>query len=352
MSMKVCFRLHYQKDDVTHTAIRLASFAQAIGLDPIILPRSRPASVDSYWDRNANRHTKLKFNEYIKKGGISHIIFLSTADPEELKAAQKAGIKTILYIFWDAITAEDTNLYHIFNHVVCPSRRIAKLMAEKMGLDNLHAISYDPDVPITNDYRIVDPRKIKLFWSLDGSQCVNTEPKFMTVIESVLKQNPNISITVTYNNILPPQGVVELTRISTSSGGRVNLIVNPSWDKQQLLYGQHDLTIWPSLVENVGLVGLCSLYMSTPVIAFDHPIIGEIVKDNKNGELVPCDLILNWLGVPYVQANYPVFTRQLLRLVDNTEKLSQMREWASSGLRERQASFVSKWLKLMDYDAS
>jgi hypothetical protein len=349
MSTRVGLRLHYQKTDAVYMAFRVAELAQSLGFDVEILPRNKPSAIHPAWDKNVFRHSGIDYYTWIKEG-VSRIVFFGQAAPNELQAAQKAGVKTILVVLWDQIEIEDTNLYHLFDGIVCPAKKVARLLADKMGLDNICCVPWDPGIPITNDYREIDIRKVTLLWSLDGSQCVHQEPKFISVVENLLASHSNTFITITYNNILPPKGVTELKKLIEYGDGRVNLVSNPSIDRHMLMYGQHDLTIWPSLIESVGLVGLSSLYMGTPVIAFNHPLVSEIVKDGKNSELVPCDLQLNWLGVPYVQPNYAIFGRQLSRLVENPEKLSQMREWTSSGLRERQDLFQDRWAKLLGYE--
>ncbi|NIN63605.1 MAG: hypothetical protein GTO63_02585, partial [Anaerolineae bacterium] len=58
-------------------------------------------------------------------------------------------------------------------------------------------------------------------------------------------------------------------------------------DRQELIFGHHDLTLWPTLVESAALVGLTSLSMGAPVIAFDHPVVGDVIKDGRNGVLIP-----------------------------------------------------------------
>src|SRR4029077_3068891 len=175
-------------------------------------------------------------------------------------------------------------------------------------------------------------------------------PKFVPVMENVLQKCPNTWLTIAYSSLLPATGVKELRNLAHSAEGRVELVRNTSWEKHMLLYGRHDLTVWPSLIESTGMVGLCSLAMGTPVIAFDHPAIGEIIRNGKNGELVPCELKSNWLGVPYVESDYSAFGKQLIALINSFQRIIQMREWTSTGLKDRQEQFLHRFSKLLSIE--
>lgn len=345
--MKIGFRLKYQRSDATYVAFRLADFVQSLGFDIEFSSTLRKTSnVHANWDRYLNRNTKVDYYHWVQTG-LSHIFFIGDVNGPELLAAKKSGAKLILICLWDEIEQDSVDALPLFDHIICPNHKTLQLLKSKLNLENLLHIPWDPGVPLTQENRDIDPKRLGLLWPLDGSQSTHQEPKFLPVAETVLKQCPNVWMTITYSSLMPPQGIKELRRLYQAGDGRVELIRNASWDKHLLLFGQHDITIWPTLIESVGLIGLSSLYMGAPVFAFDHPIIGEMIKDGKSGILVPCELQPNWLGVPYVKPNYQEFGQYLVKATQDTKTLNEMQSWTFVGLKERREIFNTRLEKLV-----
>jgi glycosyltransferase involved in cell wall biosynthesis len=146
---------------------------------------------------------------------------------------------------------------------------------------------------------------------------------------------------------MTPAALKDLRRLVQLGNGRVELFKGPSWEKHHLLFGQHDLVVWPTLFEDVGLIGLGSIYMGTPVLAFDMPLIGEYLKDGVNGVLVPCDLDYRWPGAAQVTPNYRVFGEYLESMLDRPEYLTKLRQSVHTGVQSRRDTFFTRWQKLL-----
>jgi glycosyltransferase involved in cell wall biosynthesis len=345
--MKIGFRLKYQKSDGAFVAFRVADLVQGLGYDVEFSSTLRKtANVHPGWDRYLNRNAKLDYYRWVQSG-MSHVFFIGTASGPEIMAAKKSKVKTILIALWDEIEQSDVPALRLLDDIICPNNKTLQLLKLKENLENLHHVPWDPGVPLTQENRELDPQRLGLIWPLDGSQSTHQEPKFLPIAETILKQCPNVWMTITYSSLMPAQGVKELRRLYQSGDGRVELVRNPSWDKHQLLFGQHDITIWPTLIESVGLIGLCSLYMGTPVFAFDHPVVGEMVKDGKSGILVPCELQPNWLGVPFVKPDYQEFGQYLIKTAQDTKTLNELRGWTFVGLKERREVFNTRMGKIL-----
>jgi hypothetical protein len=340
--MKIGFRIPYQKCDATYAALQVAKIATDLGLSVEIMPKDRATPVLPAFDRLVLRNTKLSYDEWLKTG-FSHIVFTDAPSAAEVDAAREAKIKTLLIVVWDVLGEEDAKTLPLFNNVVCPAQCVQKLLKYKLNLKNISHVQWDPGIPITHDPRRVQQGKVAVLWSIENCQSIRQEPTILPVIEDFLRQCPEVWLTVTYSGIVPQGSVRELRRMATSAAGRVELLKNVSWDRQQLLYGSHDLTVWPSVAEGVGLTGLCSVYMGTPVLAFDHPVIGEFINEGKNGILVPCDLKYNWLEVPYVDPDYFKFGELLSRTVRQVDYLTELRESVTNGLNRRRRNFQSFW---------
>ena len=346
--MQIGFRLKYQRSDATFAAFRVADFAQGLGYDISFSSTLRQLpSVHAGWDRYLNRNAKADYYRWVQSG-LSHVFFVGEVNGAELMAAKKTEAKCILICLWDELEQTASDALPLFDTIVCPNVKTLKLLKSKLNLENLLHVPWDPGVPLTQENRDIDPKRLGLLWPLDGSQSTHQEPKFLPIAESVLKQCPNVWMTITYSSLMPAQGVKELRRLYQLGDGHVELVRNASWDKHLLLFGQHDMTIWPTLIESIGLIGLSSLYMGSPIFAFNHPVIAEMTREGKNGILVPCELQPNWLGVPYVKPNYQDFGQYLVRAAKDTKALDEMRGWTFVGLKERREAFSTEMEKLLE----
>jgi len=338
--MKVGLRIPYQRCDATFIAIQPAKVAQEMGFDVEIMSRDRPASVLlSGWDRLVLRNSKLSYEDWIKTG-LGCLLYTEPSVMEEITSASAIGVKPYCLVCWNSITEAESKLMSSFTRLICPSRCVKELLVDKLKLSNAVACPWDPGVPITQDLRDVAEDNVAVLWPIENGR---SSLGFLDTFELFLRRCPFVWATVIYYSDLSSAVVKDLRRLALSQSGRVELIKNPSWDKQQILYGHHDLTIWPTLTENVGLVGLCSIYMGTPVIAFDHPLVGEIVSDGKNGILVPCNLSYNWLEVPCVDPDYSLFGDYLVQVVSDVELLTRLRRTTANGLQRRRKQFQSFW---------
>lgn len=333
-TVNVGFWLYYQKNDATLMAIQLARRLGELGYDVEFYPADRAQAVHPFWDRCLHRG-RLNFYDWLKKYRPSYVIFGKAPPPEYVQATQNAGARAYVLGLWDEIGQEDLPALNVATRVVSPSRAAQQLLAEQLELTNVVYVPWDPGVPITHDDRHVDPAHVGLYWPITGGQCFRQEPEVISLLCRVARKLPQLCLTVTYSSSLGAGAAKELKKLTAAAGGRVELLKNLSWEKEQLLYGHHDLTAWPTVVEGVGLVGLSSVYMGTPVIAFDHPLVGEIIKDGRNGLLVPCELGYNWLKVPYVEPNYDTFEANLVELLQDTDRLEHLRETATHGLSQR-----------------
>lgn len=343
--MTIGFRLRYQKSDDTIVAFRIAEFVQNLGYDVSFISTQKAANVHTVWDKYLHREAKIDYYRWTTL--MSHIYYIGYVHGGEVIAAKKAGAKTILVCLWDEIEHDQVDALELFDTIICPNHKTYQLLKQRLSLENLEHIPWDPGVPLTQEQREINPDRMGFIWPLDGSQSVHQEPKFLHTIETVLKKCPNVWMTVTYSSTMANQGVKELRRLYQVGDGKIELVRNPTWDRHQLLFGHHDLTIWPTLIENVGLIGLSSLYMGVPVLAFDHPVIGEMIKDGRSGILIPCELRSNWFNVPYVKPDYQQFGQAIIKISQDAKKLSDMRGWTVIGLKERREIFNTRMARLL-----
>jgi glycosyltransferase involved in cell wall biosynthesis len=339
--VNVGFHIRYERSDATYMVFQMARRVLELGFDVEILPVETPQVVHPHWDKYVLKSNRTTYWDWVKRGHLSYVIFNEVPRVEWLQAAMAEGLKCYLLCFWENIREEDIPVLPVFTNVICPSRNVQRLLVDRLNLTNSMYIPWDPGVPITHEDRLVDAERIGVFWPLSDSQCYHQEFDMVPIVSDVMRACPQMYLTVTYSSNMPETGVKTLKNLYNLADGRAELMKNLSWEKEQLLFGKHDLTIWPTRMENVGLVGLSSVYMGTPVMTFDHPLVGEFIRDGRNGLLVPCELRYNFLGVPYVEADYRVFANALVNLVRDPEKIDQLRETVTHGLAARRETHRS-----------
>lgn len=345
--MKVGFSLDYGKNDATQMCLHVAQVALDLGCDVEFFPRERPCTVHPFWDRFVLREKRGRFDEWLTTGGLDRLIYTNVPLERELKQVKDNHIDVLLLVLWDLLKEQDLDCLGYFDQAVCPGKSSLKLLSQKTGLPNLCIIPWDTGVPITFEPRRVTGDRIGVIWPLEWQQAKRQEEKVTGSIEQLLEFCENVWLTVTYSNNITSDLLRDLRRMVTYGDGRVELLRSVSLDKQELLFGHHDLTIWPSLSESAALVALTSLSMGTPVISFDHPVAADAIKDGRNGVLVQCEIESVGIGVTKVKPDYPLFGRQLTDLARDVPFLDHLRQNSINGLRERREVFTSKWKDLL-----
>lgn len=345
--MKVGFSLDWGKNDATQMCLHVAQVALDAGCDVEFFPRERPVQVHPFWDRFVLREKRGRFDEWLTTGGLDHLIYTHVPIPRELKQVKDNHVSSMLLVLWDTLEEKHLDDLPLFDHIICPGKSSFKLLTHRTGLPTVAIVPWDTGVPITFEPREVHGDRVGIIWPVEWQQAKRQDPKFVLVAEQILEFCPNAWITVTYSNNVSSNMLRDLRRMTVYGNGRVELLRSVSLDRQELLFGHHDLTIWPSLIESAALIALTSLAMGTPVLSFDHPVAADAIKDGRNGVLVPCDIESVGIGVPRVIPDYPLFGRKMTELISNVELLDRLRQHSVAGLRERREVFTSKWKDLL-----
>lgn len=344
--MKIGFRIPYRPCDATSMCLQVAKLALDFGIDIEIYPLDKAEKTNSFWDRYLVRKGKYPVHEWLKSG-LEQIFYCKPPDADELSYLKKLRVRSQLLLLWDMLEKTDESLLLKFDGIISPARAPARLFIDRLRPPNLQYLPWDTGIPFTIEAHPVEVDRLSIYWPLTDSQIMHQELQFLPVIAAVLKALPALWLTISCSSAMPLNALRELQKLVQCENGRVELLHDPVLEREQLLYGFHDLTIWPTLLESAALVGLSSLSMGTPLIAFDHPIVSEVVRDGKNGHLVPCELSLNELQVPRVVPDYPLFTRHLLSLLSDVSRIRRLREDTVSDLRERRQAFHGKWKAIL-----
>lgn len=337
--MLVGFHFDYQRSDECYLVAQIAKHLETAGKSVTVLPTGRVGSVHSKWDARVCRNQNMTFNEWCVK--CSHVVFCHPPPKEFVEFARANKITVILLCQWLELDSGDVPILSEVDFILCPSVVVYKHLRDILGVPvgRLIKCPWDIAEPSTRSDHEVDPDRVLLAWYLDGSQPLVQDFSFLDVVKSIMEV-PSVYLSVLYTDRLADEGVADLKRLQEAAGARVELLRNLSWEKQMMTLAASDLTLWPSLMENVGLTGLMSVTAGTPCLAYDHPVISDVIKDGINGVLVPCDLIFNDLGVPAVVKDNAQFLNKVISLVKNPTLLMELRKSAHYKLDKRRKNFT------------
>lgn len=344
--MRIGIHAAYQKCDATLMALRVARHLRGAGYSVDYLPRGQSSEVHPEWDGQvlSDKKRKRPYHQWITSR-FSYIFWTEVPPPDQLHAARACDSKNILLVSWDELNEDLLPVYRLFDRLVCPSWLASTLLADRLKLRNVSYCPWDVGVPLSANPHLPNPSAVRLFWSLWGSQAERQNGAAVYVLDKLLSEHNHVRLTVSFSTAaLRKQIIRALEAMSRRHSPRLSLLKDKNYDRHILETARHDLLVWPSLVESVGIAGLSALCMGVPVLAFDVPPISEFLKDGKNGLLVPCELRYNSLGVPFVDPqDYKVFGEHLTKAVQNPNALAGLRKSVFTGLSERQEMFSRAW---------
>jgi glycosyltransferase involved in cell wall biosynthesis len=329
----------YRKYDSTLAVLALARSLELQGRHISINAHEwREANVDTLFD---NRVTQRSFQAWLPK--LRHIVWAFPGEISQIDAARKLGIRSTLYTSWDQLVPYDEKVLSSYSQVLLPTLVQAMKVRDKFGLKNVAVLPWYCHFPVTNKDSNTTVGKIRLFLSLYGNQRRHVDLASLGLLANVVRDFDKVEVTVAGSRGLSKYARKELRVYKKQLGTRFTVLDDCSWREQALLMGKHDLTVWPTLTDGFGLVGLTSLHMGTPVIAWDMNPINEHLALGRNAILVPGELDYNWLGVPRIKPDYAEFNRILRWLLDKPKELAELRRHTHERLAERKQEFEKGW---------
>jgi hypothetical protein len=336
MSLGIITR--YQSHEATHAAVRIASWAADKGYDVSIYsitPQS--VAVDEHWDNEVIKQKDKRFTDWAKNR--STIIWTHIPPMEQVKWAKRRGIKTILFCLWHEVTPYDREVVQEMTALLSPHISVTRFYSRKLGAKKIYTAPWDTGLPFTaKDPRIESNYKWMLL-PLYDQEPNKTEMTAIEVAGRALDRNDDTVLTVMYNaSTISSPCKRRLYKFRQFFGTRVRLLPSvPAW-KRPLVFRQHDLTIWPTQQENIGLVGITSITMGTPVIAFKNSPL-EDVLNKENSVLISCKEEIKPSGVPSASADYAAFEGALDDLLRNNSLLHKLQQSVLYGLPARRERF-------------
>jgi len=336
MSLGIITRYH--NHEATHIAIRLCDWALSNGYDSSIYPITRQkVRVDDRWDAIAAKHRGKRFTDWAKKR--TTIIWTHIPPAAQVTWAKKQQIRTVLFGLWQEITPEDRVVINEMDRVIAPHTANAQFYTRRLGVKRVHTAPWDTGLPFTAK----DPRtRTSQRWLLMPLYDQEPDKTEMTAIEvagRTLHNYDHTVLTVMYNSsTLGSPSKRRLNRFKQLFTNRVRLLPSVPVCRRPLVFQQHDLTLWPTQRENTGMVGLTSITMGTPIIAFSSSPLNEIITE-RNGIPIPAREVVKPSGVPRTDGDFDAFERSLSVALSRDDYLSELQQSVLDGLPARREQF-------------
>jgi len=334
----------YFQHEVTQAAIHLAEVAEHISMRPTILARRVcRKEVSPYWDNRVINERKAEFNEWALQ--CSHIIWTAPPRAYELAWTKDHGIETILLAIWDELTAKHEVSAQMFDSIVFPYNCAANAVCKAWGGTGTEwrprLAPWDVPIPLGESRPL--PDTLTVFVPLFDSQPSRSSLPVFNVMEAIVRAMPEVHFIVASGTRWALRATRWMRRLCKIYPGRFRWVKQPNRLQRLSLYGASQLTLWPAVREGLALVGLASLCMGVPVVAWDIPPQNEYLHQNKNALLLPCDIQENWLGVPEAVVNWETMLADTLSLLQNRQLLQRMRLQTRIGLDARKQEFQASW---------
>ncbi len=200
-----------------------------------------------------------------------------------------------------------------------------------------------PHIPITKKHSNVEQHKVKLLLSLYGDQIQKVDSGVIASLISVAAKVLNVEVTVLACKRLNKHTSKIIKDAGKNLGTRWVVRNTEDWKTIAVEMCKHDLVIWTSWSDGLGIIPTLSLCMGTPVVSWQAKPMNEYLLGGRNAILVNCEYQEDWVGMPIVTPNYKEFTRVLTWLVNNPQGMSELRRHTHEGLEENKQRFNKVW---------
>jgi glycosyltransferase involved in cell wall biosynthesis len=362
MTIGLCMR--YQKHDSTFAGLSVASYLKGRGISFSIRAAGwRARHVDPDWDervaggttcfhkwaldRKAHSHRKMwrAYQRWIQQH--SQILWTEPPQDKELFFALRHGRHTVLWTSWDRIRAEDDWALNMVDVLAVPTEEQRNLIRRRWKIKDVHVIPWDPLLPITRKRSVAKDGLVRIFMSIYGSQLDRVGLGSVLALSKVIRTNANVRATIACSKGLSAFTRREFRALKRLHGDNMIFLNDCPWHEQVMAIAHHDLTLWPTLTDGLGLVGITSLYMGTPVFSFNIPPVSEVLSAGVNSVLLSCKKEVDWAGVIHASPDHRKFEDALRTLCGDVNRLAELTAHTHKTLVKNRDAFMTGMAKVL-----
>jgi len=337
----VCTR--YSHHEATYAALRIAQWAREHGHSySLFTPTAGKLDITPEWDADV---VQGRFTDWC--AGVEHVIWTTIPHPEQVRYVRAQGSKTSVLLLLSTIQLPDLDTASLCHSVLAPTRDVFEVMFAA-GLRHVRYVPWEAGHPICKkpSNHVVDPLRVLLPW-WDGN-VRRVDPGILPLLEKRLQQHRNLHLTVAYSSgTLPSAFSRALRRLSRWYPERLQLRKGLDLYQRLKLFRDHDLTLWCTLHESLGLVGLTSINMGTPIIGFNLRPLAEILTAD-NSCSVNCIEQMNESGAVCAAPNYAGLDDALYRMLRSPGFVRGLQTTICADARQRKEKFDHLLASVLD----
>lgn len=339
----------YHQHEVTHAAIHLADLATNSGI--AVTMRARDVclrEVTPHWDARVIQGDPRDFWEWAN--GCNRVLWTKPPPRIHITMAREAGIQSWILVVWEELTPDDIPTLLDADRVISPYACVSNaLLTQSTASTTLMSridMPWDVLVPHSPYFsRGQDHRTVA--FPLFDSQPQRNDGTVFYLIHDMLEACPDVVAKIGVGRGWSQAARRALRALQKQHGERITTVIRPRYLQRVAFFATADLTVWPSKYESLATIGLFSLSVGTPLLAWDIEPQAEYINHRHNGILVACELTENWLGVRQAEPNYTLFRDELITLLHDEPLLTTIQQSALFGLAERRERFHQGWRNLL-----
>ncbi len=321
-------------------AAQLADVATAAGHTVSILSTS-PITGDSVaprWDREVLPH-RTSFEQWARR---QKTILWFDCQPEKLRLTQKFACRNLLLLLWHRLCPEDLGLLGLFTRVIAPTRQACEHTLRNYAPGNYVLARWDTLTPFSRPPEFDGLHRV--FVPLDSRTARQSGPLLLHALSLVAASHSDVHFTIGQSRHWSRCSMQVMTETLRAQPRRFTLVRRRSWPEWCELIAGSSWLFNPTLQENALLTPLVAGYSRVPVIAFDVPPAGDLLRDGKNAVLVPCELRENHWGVPTAEPRLKDLVDVLNQTIGNRQLGFRLTDEKQVGrLRTRRTLFREFW---------
>ena len=350
--MKLGIVLNYIRHDSTYAALKTAELLRDQGYYVTFFDKnikSAKARLHAHWDDFMLSSREVAFEDWLDDCDI--VVWFAYPSVKESKILKKEKIPSICVATWDSVDDDVISSIKLCNKVVCPSKAQTTYFKDYWRLPDVTYVPLACNVPLTNNSRLIND-SVKMLVACPGYQLKRIDhSKLFDALYMAMLMFPKLNVDFLFSSKVASQIKVNVTKFEKTfeSGNKLTTIDDPTgFAEGPLAYSLCDITLWPVQLESFGYVGLESLSMGTPVIAYDFSPMNEIIQDGLNGFLIPCDKKETDMGVNFAAHNGKEMVKVLTSIMCHPDKILKARLGTHLGLTERNKDFKEGWSTLLE----
>jgi glycosyltransferase involved in cell wall biosynthesis len=336
----------YRRSEITAAALRLADLALTVPFDVKILASGAiERGIHPYWDTRVV--TTRKQNVYKWARGCSHLVWFEYHLGHHDKTRVVTDKAKQWYVAcWHHIQREEYQQTWLYDRIIAPSPHAYAQVTSLICEDDPSIASWCMwDSGLDPVERLPAPHvrgRVRLYVPIDGDAIDLSGMVVLQTLWLLLDNHPNLDVTLDSGKSWPKELKTIIKELKERYGTRFNPVQQTSLIWQPSYLHEHDWTWVPSLRANFGQAAWRALSCGTPVITYDIAPFSEFVQDGRNGKLLSCDLIENWLGAPAAVASSTKQAMEIGEIIADEELFLKCRKqrWK---LKEHRAAFEKFW---------